>query len=189
MQGPVIGAPSRGRLIPDFLDSPHSTSDFAERLAPQVGQYSGFNLLVGDATRLLYLANRAPQPARELAPGIYGLSNHLLDTPWPKLVHTRTKFEVLLGKAMLASEELFAMLTDRRPTASNAASRSEDEDEPKLSAELERALSAPFIVNERYGTRCSTLLLIGYDGAVSAKEQRYDSTGRLIGRDGFEFQS
>jgi uncharacterized protein with NRDE domain len=188
LQGPRKGAPSRGGLIPDFLGATHSARDFAERLAPQAGQYSGFNLLAGDATHLLYAANRAPQPTRELGPGIHGLSNHLLDTPWPKLARTRTRFEALLRSATLGSEALFAMLTDREPTADDGTRTNEDDDEPRFSRELERALSAPFIVNERYGTRSSTLLFIGYDGAVSAKEQRYDASGRLIGRDDFEFQ-
>ncbi len=188
LQEPLQGAPSRGRLIPDFLGASRPASDYAKHLAPIVGQYSGFNLLAGDSTHLLYMANRAREPARELASGIYGLSNHLLDTPSPKLVRTRAKFEGLLGSTALASEEFFAMLSDPEPTVASNANGSQDDDEPKLSRELERVLSAPFIVNERYGTRCSTLLFIGYDGTVSAREQRYDATGRLIGRDGFEFQ-
>jgi uncharacterized protein with NRDE domain len=182
------GAPSRGGLIPDFLGATHSARDFAGRLAPQAGQYSGFNLLAGDASHLLYVANRAPQPARELGPGIHGLSNHLLDTPWPKLARTRTRFEAVLRSATLGSEALFAMLTDREPTAGDGLRSTEDDGEPRLARELERALSAPFIVNERYGTRSSTLVFIGHDGAVNAKEQRYDASGRLIGRDDFEFQ-
>lgn len=189
LQGPLRGAPTRGGLIPDFLGGPQSAPRFAGRLAPQLDRYSGCNLLAGDAAHLLYMANRAPQPARELESGIYGLSNHLLDTPWPKLVRTRTRFEGLLASATLASEELLAMLTDREPTSNGDAQVDQDGDAPKLSRELERALSAPFIVNERYGTRCSTVLFIGYEGAISAHEQRYDSSGRTIGRDSFEFQA
>jgi len=183
LQGPVPGAPSRGGLIPGFLGSADSASGFAARLAPEVGRYSGFNLLVSDRDHLYYLANRAAHAARELANGVHGLSNHLLDTPWPKLVRTRARFERLLDSRVPEHDELFEVLTDRTPTQDRELPGS------NLPPELERALSAPFIVNERYGTRSSTVVLIGYDGGVEMTEQRYDPQGRVIGRTRFEFQS
>jgi uncharacterized protein with NRDE domain len=183
MQGPLAGAPSRGELIPEFLASDELTHEFAARLAPQVGRYSGFNLLVGDSQRLFYIANRTATPARELANGVHGLSNHLLDTPWPKLVRTRTRFEQLLSGQSLVRDELFEMLTDPLPTQDHGLAGSE------LPPELERALSAPFIVHDRYGTRASTVMLVGYDGSVEIAEQRYDPQGRIIGKQTFEFKS
>ena len=183
LQGPLAGAPSRGQLIPEFLDSREPAPQFAERLAPQIARYSGFNLLVGDTTRLSYIANRAAQPVRELPAGVFGLSNHLLDTPWPKLMRTRAHFEEIIAGETLAIEDLFTMLTDREP------SQEQELQESGLPRELERALSAPFIVNERYGTRSSTVLLVGHDGAVGITEQRYDPLGRVTGRAAVDFQS
>jgi uncharacterized protein with NRDE domain len=183
LQGPLPGAPSRGQLILEFLDSREPAPEFSARLAPQIARYSGFNLLVGDATHLSYVANRAAQPVRELPAGVFGLSNHLLDTPWPKLVRTRVRFEQLLASEALAHEDLFALLSDREP------SQEHELPESGLPREFERALSAPFIVNERYGTRSSTILLIGHDGAVDIAERRYDPLGRTTGRAAFEFQT
>jgi uncharacterized protein with NRDE domain len=183
LQGPLADAPSRGQLITAFLASHETAPGFSARLAPDVHRYSGFNLLVGDSTHLSYVANRADEPVRELAAGLHGLSNHLLDTPWPKLVRTRARFERLLTGAELSNEDLFELLTDREP------SQDHNFPEPGLPPDLERALSAPFIVNDRYGTRCSTVVLIDRDGAVAVAEQRYDPGGRMIGRATFEFHS
>jgi uncharacterized protein with NRDE domain len=183
LQGPLAGAPSRGGLIPTFLDSAESARGFASQLAPEATRYSGFNLLIGDASNLCYVANRTDRSVRELDSGVAGLSNHLLDTPWPKLMRTRARFERLLAGDNLSVNELFAMLTDSQPTEDSELPNSE------LPRELERALSAPFIVNERYGTRCSTVLLIGHDGGVVISEQCYDPRGRITGRERFEFQS
>jgi uncharacterized protein with NRDE domain len=183
LQGPLPGSPSRGGLIPGYLGSTDSAARYAERFAPQVSRYSGFNLLVADAQHLYYLANRAPQAARELGTGVHGLSNHLLDTPWPKLVRTRTRFERLLAETVLPADELFDLLTDREPTQEHELPGS------GLPPELERALSAPFVVDGRYGTRSSTVLFIGHDGDVELTEQRYDAGGRVTGRTTFEFHS
>lgn len=183
LQGPLPGTPSRGQLIPEFLGSDASALEFSNGLVPKLSRYSGFNLLVGDGTHLSYVANRAPQPTRALPPGVHGLSNHLLDTPWPKLVRTRARFEQLLADDRLSTDALLAILTDRAP--------SQDYELPGsgLPPDLERALSAPFIVNDRYGTRCSTILVVGRDGAVAMTEQRYDAHGEAIGRASFEFQA
>jgi uncharacterized protein with NRDE domain len=179
MQRPAPGALSRGRLIPEFLGTNVSVADFASRLTLERDQYSGFNLLVGDAAELSYITNRGTTPARALAAGVYGLSNHLLDTPWPKLVRARTEFERLLNDDMLEPDRLFEILTDRVPSQDQVLPES------GLPPELERALSAPFVVSERFGTRCSTVLLISRDGGIEIAEQSYDSRGLIIGRVSF----
>jgi uncharacterized protein with NRDE domain len=181
LQGPLPGAPSRGQLIPEFLGEDADAARYTAKLVPQIDRYSGFNLLIGDGRHLSYVANRAPQPARELAQGIFGLSNHLLDTPWPKLVRTRRRFERLLANEEISTVDLFAILTDPEPSQDHGLPDS------GLPPDLERALSAPFIVNARYGTRSSTVLLIGRDGTVHATEQRYDAAGHTIGRTEFDF--
>ncbi len=181
LQGPLPGSPSRGRLIPEFLAGNADAARYTAGLVREIDRYSGFNLLIGDRTHLSYVANRAPQPSRELAQGIFGLSNHLLDTPWPKLVRTRRRFEHLLANDGVSTLDLLAMLTDPQPSQDHGLPDS------GLPADLERALSAPFIINARYGTRSSTVLLIGRDGTVHAIEQRYDAAGHTIGRAEFDF--
>lgn len=175
LDGPLAGAPSRGALIPEYIESNTEPSAFTAGLAPRLNRYSGFNLLIGDAERLYYIANRATPPARELQPGIYGLSNHLLDTPWPKLVRARARFDALITGDQFHSDELMAILTDREPASEN--------DWPTgLPREFARALSAPFVVNDRFGTRCSTVLLIHHDGRMTITEQTYSPDGAVTGR-------
>src|SRR3984885_5094865 len=86
-------APSRGGLIPDWMRQRTSPATFLQHLEPEASRYAGFNLLLNDAESLYYASNRAPEFSRALAPGVYGLSNLLLDTPWPKLTRVRGKFE------------------------------------------------------------------------------------------------
>ncbi len=112
LQAPVENAPSRGQLVPRFLTGATSPKEFLDDLRGAAPRYSGFNLLVGGTRALYYYSNRGPNP-RALAPGVYGLSNHLLDTPWPKLARTRERFNALLSQQEIAPEDLFAMLADR----------------------------------------------------------------------------
>src|SRR5579864_3692383 len=93
LQRPDPGAPSRGELIPDFLRGGSSAEAYLAKLAPAAGSFSGFNLLLADESALWYASNRAPRFAKPLPPGVYGLSNQSLDTPWPKLRRVRRRFE------------------------------------------------------------------------------------------------
>jgi uncharacterized protein with NRDE domain len=98
LQPARAGAPSRGNLIPRFLAGRHSAGEFFGALEPEAPGYSGFNLLLADEESLWYGSNRAAPFARELQAGVYGLSNELLDTPWPKLLRVRRGFEAWLGE-------------------------------------------------------------------------------------------
>src|SRR5262245_10572919 len=84
LQRPLEGAPSRGALITRWLAGEAPLDGFLEELHESAARYAGFNLLLSDGESLVYASNRLPEFSRTLAPGIYGLSNHLLDTPWPK---------------------------------------------------------------------------------------------------------
>src|SRR5882672_10659376 len=111
-------APSRGGLIPAFLAGTRAPAEYLQTLETDAPGYAGFNLLLADSASLWYASNRADEFGRELAPGIYGLSNEFLDTPWPKLVRVRKRFTGLLQSDESAdrpafSAELFAMLADR----------------------------------------------------------------------------
>jgi uncharacterized protein with NRDE domain len=174
-------APSRGGLIPGFLAQGGGPADYLATVETDAPGYAGFNLLLADRSSLWYASNRADRFARELEPGIYGLSNEFLDTPWPKLVRVRTRFAELLASAAAAGEgaalfpALFAMLADREPAPPGTLPPSD------LPAELARKLSAPFVLDATYGTRCSTLLTVDNDGALTIAERRFDAAGEAIG--------
>jgi uncharacterized protein with NRDE domain len=174
-------APSRGGLIPAYLSGAHSPAEYLQSLETDAPGYAGFNLLLGDHDSLWYASNRADQFARELPPGIYGLSNEFLDTPWPKLVRVRARFETLLQSAKSTdpaafADELFAMLADRETAAPDTVPPGE------LSPEWARKLSAPFVLDPRFGTRCSTVLTIDDHGALSIAERRFDAAGAPSGQ-------
>lgn len=165
---PRPGAPSRGALVADFLRGTMDAEAYAHDLAGRAAAYNGFNLLVGDAGGLLYLSNRAPG-VRRLAPGVYGLSNHLLDTPWPKVVRARRAVADALAAADGAADGwesgLWRMLGDRVVAA--------DDDLPDtgVGTAFERMLSPPFIHSDVYGTRASTVLTMAADGEVRLVER------------------
>jgi uncharacterized protein with NRDE domain len=174
-------APSRGELITRFLARDVSAQQFSDGLAPDAAGYAGFNLLLADANGMVYLSNRALALSRALPSGIYGLSNHFLDTPWPKLERTRERFKSLMSAPDPSPDALLAMLNDREPTREHLLP------ETGLSREWELLLSSPFIVDERYGTRCSTVVMIRHDGQVLARERRFDAAGRSTAMDEFTF--
>lgn len=183
LQAPIEGAPSRGQLVPRFLTGATSPKEFLDDLRGAAPRYSGFNLLVGGSRALYYFSNRGPAAPTALAPGVYGLSNHLLDEPWPKLTRTRERFDQLLTQAEVSCEDLFAMLADR--------TQAPDELLPTtgLPRDWERIVSAPFIVNERYGSRCSSVLLVERNGRTVLQERRFDAHGVQSGASRFEYAS
>lgn len=180
---PTPDAPSRGQLVTRFLTGATSPKEYLDDLRGSAPRYAGFNLLVGGPRTLYYFSNRDGAAARSLAPGVYGLSNAWLDAPWPKLLKTRARFAELVAGRDLAPEALFDLLADRRPA---------DMDEVPdtgLPADWERALSSPFVVHERYGTRCSTLLLVERGGRTTVHERRFDAAGAQTGTSRLEFAS
>lgn len=157
---------SRGELPPQFLLSAQSTARYSQRLSEQHHHYAGFNLLLFDGHTLGYHSNRdAPQP--ELAPGLYGLSNAALDTPWPKLRRARHA----LGDAIRADtpdpEQLFQLLADPLPAPADALP------DTGIDPHWEALLSSCFITSQEYGTRCSTVLLVASDGRAELLERSF----------------
>jgi uncharacterized protein with NRDE domain len=178
---PPEGAPSRGGLLPRYLRGTARPEAYLAGLAQPARDYGGFNLLLGDARCAHYWSNRGDAPPRALSPGIYGLSNQWLDSPWPKLTRTRARFAALLDGGEIHAQALFALLDDR--TAASEA----DLPHSGLPADWERALSAPFVAHERYGTRCATVVLVEHDGRSVVHERRFDARGGETGRSRFEF--
>jgi uncharacterized protein with NRDE domain len=119
-------------------------------------------------------SNRAAAPVG-LDPGIYGVSNHLLDTPWPKVERTKSAFRQWCGAGADDLAPLFALLhdTERAPDAMLPATG--------VTLERERMLSSPFIVSPDYGTRCSTVVTVRHDGAAHFVERSFDPEGSATG--------
>ena len=183
------GAPSRGELIPRYLGAggahgERNAAAFFGALEAHAQEYSGFNLLLTDEESLWYGSNRATPFARTLPPGVYGLSNELLDTPWPKLQRMRHGFEGWLrAPHPPPPEQLFALLSDRTP-----AEDAQLQTEGGLPREWRRALSAPFVLHPEYGTRCSTVVLLEPGGALYLAERRFDPHGTPSGESEFRLQ-
>ena len=173
-------APSRGDLIPAYLRSPRDLAlgQYLQALAPRASAYAGFNLLLGAENSLWYASNRIEAPfARPLEPGVYGLSNGLLDTPWPKLSRVRERFEQALAHGDPDPQGLLALLYDR-----NQAHSAADLPLTGIDPAWEQTLSSPFVVHPMYGTRSSTVLLQGLQGtAVHVIERTFDRTGAPTG--------
>lgn len=164
------GARSRGELTRNFLLSDSPAGDYARQI--DGNDYCGFNLLLSDGEELIYCSNRDGRP-RALPPGIYGLSNHLLDSPWPKLMQAREQFAAALHR-LPDETAFFELLGDQTIVA--------DADLPKTGVPLEweRLLSAVFVKSENYGTRASTLAWQRSDGAIRMNEQSFGANGQTL---------
>ena len=153
--GAPKGELSRGNLVSEFLTTSASPAEYLAGAQREMHRYSGFNLLVGEFNEerreLFYFSNRGASPQR-LDPGIYGLSNHLLDTPWPKVRLGTERFSQFVRLPDLEKQALFDLLADE--------SLADDAELPDTGVgyEIEKALSAIFIRTPAYGTRCSTIV-------------------------------
>lgn len=163
-------APSRGHLVGDFLRGDLDPAAYLDDVGRRADAYHGFNLLVGDGESALWYSNRAGRPAERLSPGVYGLSNHLLDTPWPKVTRGKDALRGLLARAdALAPDHLLELLLDRTYAADHELP------DTGVGIERERALSPLFIVSPDYGTRSSTALLVDRAGRALLVERTYES--------------
>jgi uncharacterized protein with NRDE domain len=163
---PPAGAPSRGHLVGAFLRGDAAPAAYLEALADTAAGYAGFNLLVGDGEALGWISNRGGAP-RMLRRGVYGLSNALLDTPWPKVVRGKSALrDALAGPEEGMERALFAALRDEAWAPDEALP------DTGVGIERERALSSLFIVSPEYGTRASTVLLVARDGRALFVERR-----------------
>lgn len=161
-------APSRGKLVLDYLTNGHQPDAYLSEIKPAASAYNGFNLLVGYPGALLYFSNYA-KDITKVPEGIVGVSNHLLETPWPKVERGKSKLKKLLDTDSLNAENLFAMLLDDE--------RAPDDKLPDtgLDLERERALSSMFIKSPGYGSRCSTVLIVDRNDNVIFSERVYNT--------------
>jgi uncharacterized protein with NRDE domain len=164
------GKLSRGKLVHDFLLGVQKPELFLSRLKRNAEQYSGFSLLVANGDELCYYSNRGPAP-RQLPPGVYGLSNHFLDTPWPKVARgTESLKTIVAADDDIVLKDLWAVLAD------DQVAPDEDLPDTGVGLEVERALSPVFILTPGYGTRSATVVLSEYDGATVFCERTFGET-------------
>ena len=160
-------APSRGKLVTDYLLDKNSGEKYLNRVEPHAKKYNGFSLIAGTVDELYYFSNYKDGIIL-LNSGLFGLSNHLLETPWPKVEKGKSKIQQLLKAPAVRAEDLFDVLSDETV--------SEDARLPDtgVGLERERALSAAFIKSPGYGTRSSTVILVDYNNHVSFHERIFD---------------
>lgn len=160
------GARSRGELVSGFLTGSLSPEAYLKEIKKKGRLYNGFSLLAGDTESLWYYSNTENIP-RKVGPGIHGLSNHLLDTPWPKVRRAKEGLAPLLEHDQIEPTRLFGLLADATPAP--------DDQLPRTGVGLtwERILSPVFIKSPTYGTRCSSVLLIDHDNRAFFSERIY----------------
>lgn len=166
-------APSRGALVANFLRDTCSPPEYLKSLQSTAQNYNGFSLLVGDRDQLWCYSNRGldPQP---LPPGVHGLSNHLLNTPWPKVRRGVSALDSLVRRAA-APEDYFDLLDDT--TTANDA----ELPDTGVGVERERWLSAIRLTGASYGTRCSTVLRMSASGEAEFHERTWRIDGQASG--------
>jgi uncharacterized protein with NRDE domain len=169
---------SRGELVTEYLVGRDTPLAHAESLLARGDAFRGFNLLLGDAGGLAYVSNRFER-VLEPAAGSHGLSNHLLDTDWPKVRCGRAKLDGLLRRDHIEAEALLEMLTERNLVPGDMP---EDADDSEIRRHL---MNHYFIVSPTYGTRSSTVLLIGRDGNIEFVERRFAPDGTETGTSRF----
>ncbi len=179
-QPPRPGHRSRGHLVTGFLSSDLGPEAYLRTIEEEA--YAGFNLIVGSATEVAYLSNRE-DGMRTLARGIYGLSNALLDGPWHKVESSKEKMAALVANRAVNESSLMQLMNDR------GKAPTDEIESGRLDFATAHAISAPFIVLPKYGTRCTTVVLADESGNWHFTERRFDPSGKATGESRFTFNS
>jgi uncharacterized protein with NRDE domain len=164
------GKRSRGELVADFLKGRAAPEQYLLELAGKRHVYPGYNLLAGTANELYYYSN-IENKVQKLEPGVYGVSNHLLDSDWPKVKHGKEGLSrIISGSNEFLTEQIFTFMQQAETVP--------DEILPNtgISIELERILSPIFIQSDGYGTRSSSVVLMS-DEEIIFRERVYTTAG------------
>ena len=175
---PVHLLPSRGKLAADFLAGTMTPLEYLEILRRDEEHYGGFNILFGDAGGIFYHTNREDVSNR-VAAGIHGLSNGLLDTPWPKVTAAKNRLEEIIRQGTMEPEELFLILSDRTHYPDPLLP------DTGVGIERERHLSPVYIAGSGYGTRSSTIVIINRDGRLTFMERTWNERQEIAGTASF----
>ncbi len=173
--------PSRGQIVKMFLEQGCETKEFIDYLKKSKNFYEGYNLIFGTIDKLYYFSNRS-NGVLPISPGLYGLSNSTLDTPWPKINRGKSLLKKTISNPNFSSKDLFNILSDSQ--------KAHDDTLPDtgISPVYEKELSPIFVNMEHYGTRSSTVILVDYDYNANVYEQRYDNKGKVKGNSQFCFK-
>ncbi|MCH8499734.1 MAG: NRDE family protein [Marinobacter sp.] len=176
---------SRGELP---LTALQGAAGWRQQLLTNRDTYAGFNLIHLDTHQGWHLSNRDAHPGRHIHRGYYGVSNHLLQSPWPKLVRLRQQLRDLLavtartGAAALHQQLLLA-LQDQTPAPDHLLP------DTGVGLTMERWLSSPFVLGAHYGTRASTVITVAHSGEITVTEQTWHPEGVAGQLQQFQWQS
>lgn len=171
-------ARSRGELVTNFLLDERPPDVFLDEIVESGAEYNGFNLIFGDARHLYYASNRRGS-GKPLEPGLYGLSNGRLDTPWPKVRRAKELFREVTEPSAIDPEALLDVLADEWRPPDDALPRT------GIGLHWERMVSSIFITGDEYGTRASTVVLVDRDGELTFVERSYGPGGAETGTEAF----
>ena len=178
---PETAPRSRGALVHGFVGGDADAAGFAAALAGSAGEYGRFNLLLWDGEALVFASNHPVFVTHPVAPGVHAMSNGALDAPWPKAMHATRALSAWLrseGPAAPIDGPGLSSLFDA--LADTAVAPDDLLPDTGVGIELERALSPPFVLGERYGTRCSSVVLVD-DVRIVFAERRYGPGGVRTG--------
>ena len=180
--GTDIAAPTRGDIIIDFLKGSTSAEEYLKSLANCGIEFNKFSVLLGIIPELHYYTN-VKGIYKKVDKGFHGLCNHLLDTPWPKVVRGKKKLTEIVNKEKEPDvDELLNMLFDQKIASEDYLP------DTGVGIEFEKVLSPIFITGPTYGTRCSTVVMVDKSGKATFVEHNHDIHGSQQSRQQFSFQ-
>lgn len=175
------GKKSRGHIVSDYLAGNENSGVYLKQLSKKKHDFVGYNVIVGDSDHLMYY-NNIEDTITSIKPGTHGLSNHFLNTPWPKVEAGKSRLQYYLNQTdVVDPNELFQILSDREEANKSSLPNT------GVGLHLEKKLSPMFIKMPDYGTRSSTVLTIDYENFVSFSERTFES-GELINEVNYQFQ-
>lgn len=160
---------TRGEIVKRYLTEDITPQSYLENIHQNKDLYEGFNVIVGDVNQLFYY-NNIEMKIKEIPNGTHGLSNHMLNTPWPKVTKSKRKFEqYIMTHDVIGANDLFDIFADQELAPDNMLPNT------GVGLDLERQLSPLFIKTPNYGTRSSTVLFIDHDNYLTFVERTYQN--------------
>jgi uncharacterized protein with NRDE domain len=173
-------APSRGKLTLDFLVNDIHPEDYYEKLKVDLSSYNGFNFIYGSIDQLYYFSNKK-EGLQKLQPGVHGISNALLDTPWPKVEKSKQHLKKLIGGPEIHPGDVLNILND------TTIAKDGELPDTGVGLGLERLLSPIFIKTEKYGTRSSSVVVADIENNVKFVEKTYYEETGIFSNKEFNF--
>ena len=173
---------SRGWLVRDFVRGRCAAAEYADATQRTAGEYGAFNLLLWDGAELVFASNHPHPTYASVSPGLHAMSNGAFDAPWPKSGHATRALATWLASAPSGTGEVDrAALTPLFDALADTTAAPDDcLPDTGVGLELERTLSPPFVYGERYGTRCSSVVLVGNE-TMRFAERRFGPNGIVLG--------